>query len=244
MVWSRETGISDTVDLARLNAPVDHWVLDPLGNAWVVSGNSLQMVEKNGKLGTSFTLPTEVADLAWDTRGFVLCYRCPEPYLERRDMKTGSVVWAAGSKPAKGSHFSQTRHHVAIREDGKILLSSGDGLHLEVLDPANGSSLEIIPFKFEGKPAPQLALGEGNRGALAWWLNANTALLAVPASQLAAGSVQGAYQGLLLAKLDLAKREMVLISTGSDERSALVGIQEDKAVLELPDGGLTFIPIP
>jgi hypothetical protein len=239
LVWSKETGISDMVDLARLNAKADHWVLDPLGNAWVVAGTSLQKVEKNGKLGTSFTLPTEVADLAWDTRGFLLCFQSREPYLERRDMKTGSVVWTFGPKPPKGSHFPQIRHHVAIQEDGKILLNSGDDLHLIVLEPASGSTLDVIPFKINGQPSPQLNLGEGNRGALAWWLNTNTALAAVPASQLG-----GAFQGLVLAKLDLTKREMALIPTGSDEKATLLGIQDDKAVLELPGGGLTFFPIP
>lgn len=240
-VWSRDTGVTDTLDLSRLSAAAEKWVLDPSGNAWVVAGATLQMVDKGGKPGPAIALPTEVSDLAWDARGFVLCYRTREPYLERRDLKTGAVLWTYGPRPAKGNVFPPERNHVVITEDGRVFLSSGAGFQLEELDVNKGVRLETVTFTRNGAPSPTLALvGDGGRGALAWWLNANVALTVVPASQLPPGE----FQGLVLAKLDLAGRTLTLTPTGADEKAALVGIVENSYVLRGPAGGLTFLPIP
>ena len=88
-VWSREGGITQDLDLARLEGPAEKWVMDPSGNAWVVSGTTLQRVDRNGRLGPSHSLPAEVADLAWDARSFVLCYRTAEPYLDALEAYLG-----------------------------------------------------------------------------------------------------------------------------------------------------------
>jgi len=240
VTWTQDSGIMNELDLSRFTGAAEKWVLDPLGNAWVVAGTTLQLVDRNGKLGTSFTLPAEIADLAWDTRSFILCYRTREPYLERRDMKTGSVMWSYGTKPAKGTFFPRNWHHVAVREDGSVLLTASDGFQLERIDLAKGARLEFIPFTLNGQPAPTLNLADGDQGSLAWWMNNETALLAVPASQLPPGDLKG----LVLARLNLAKREMTLVPTGADEKAVLVGIQESNAVLRGPAGGLTFFPIP
>jgi hypothetical protein len=240
-IWTRDGGEMGDVDLARLSAAPERWVLDPSGNAWVVSGTTLQFVAKNGKLGPSHSLPAEVADLAWDTTGFVLVYRTPAPLVERRDMKGGGLLWTWGTRPPKGTFYPSIRHHVAIREDGTVLVASGETLGLTVLDGAKGTPIATLAFNLDGKPAPALNLGTGNRGPMAWWLDRNTALLAVPASQLPPG---GTAQGLLLAKLDLASHNLSLFPTGCDEKATFVGIQEENAVLEKPEGGLVFVPIP
>lgn len=239
-VWSRDSGLTDELDMSRLSGPAEKWVLDPSGNAWVITGTTLQRVERNGKLGPSHSLPAEVADLAWDARSFVLCYRTAEPYLERRDLKGGSVIWTYGVKPSKGGLASRARHHVAVREDGTVLLSSGESFRLEILDIEKGVKTGTVYFTLKGQPAPLLGVGDGDRGALAWWMNTSVALMAVPASQLPAGE----FKGLVLARLDLGTRDLVLVPTGADERSALVGILEGSAVLRGPSGGLTFFPIP
>lgn len=238
--WGRDTGITQEVYLTRMSLPAEKWVLDPMGNAWVVAGTTLQFVDKTGKLGTSYNLPAEVVDLAWDTRSFLLCYRTKEPYLERRDMKNGSVMWSFGTKPPKGGAFIPALHHVAIREDGLALLSSGDKIDLVVLDITKGTRLDTLTFTLNGQPAPRLNLGDGNRGALAWWMNNNVALMAIPSSQCPPGE----YKGLVLAKLDLTKGGLTLIPTPFDDHAALVGILDNSAVLRSPSGGLTFFPIP
>jgi len=184
VVWSRDGGSGEEVDLGKLATPPDRWLLDPTGSAWVVCGASLARVAKGGKVGPVFTLPAEVGDLAWDARSFVLCYRTRQAYLERRDLMTGALLWTYGPKPPKGETAPEIRHHVAISEDGKVYLNSGNGFQLQVLDSAKGTLLAVLPFTFKGEPAP--ALGDGDRGALAWWMNNNCALLAVPATQLPA----------------------------------------------------------
>lgn len=238
--WTRDNGISGDVSLAKLGAPADKWLLDPSGNAWVVSGTTLVLVSaQTGKLGVSFALPAEVADLAWDVRSFVLCYKTREPYLERRDLKTGALLWSYGTKPAKGAACPQVLHHVAVSENGKIYLNSGTDFKLLVLDANTGAPAGTIPFTVKGEPPPALTLGEGDRGAMAWWLNRNTALMAVKASQLGAG-----FKGLVLARLDLATRELTLIPTAADEKATLAGILDDSAVLRIAPAGLGFVPLP
>jgi hypothetical protein len=182
-----------------------------------------------------------VGDLAWDARSFLLCYRTKEPYLERRDLKTGVLMWAYGTKPAKGGSIPQVRHHVVMKEDGTVLLGSGDSLQLEVLDVNKGTRTETLTFTFNGKPAPALTLGEGERGGMAWWLNRNVALAAVPSSQLPPG---GELHGLVLARMDLTSHVVTFIPTGADETAGLVGILEDSAVVRGSAGGLVFVPIP
>ena len=240
LVWSRETGVSDLLDLSRLRGQPDKWVLDPAGNAWVVAGTNLQRVDRDGRLGPGFTLPAEVADLAWDARSFLLCFRSREAYLERRDLNTGSLIWAAGPRPAKDEGETADRHHVAIPEDGRILLSTGDGFQLMVLDPAKGDWRETVNFKLKGERPPALVLGGGGRGALAWWLDHNVAVAAIPAAQLPGRGLTG----MVLAKMDLGSHELTLLPTDADARSLLVGVLDGSAVLRLPQGGLGFFPIP
>jgi len=239
-VWSRETGVSDTLDLSRLRGLPDKWVLDPAGNAWVVTGTTLQRVAPDGRIGPTFALPAEVADLAWDARSFLLCFRGKEAYLERRDLNTGALLWSAGPRPAKDENDPLDRHHVTIPEDGRILLSTGDGLNLLVLEPAKGEWQETITFKLKGERPPTLALGGAGRGALAWWLDHNVAVAAIPAAQLPGRGLTG----LVLARMDLGTHELTLLSTDADERSMLVGILDGSAVLRRPQGGLAFFPIP
>ncbi len=239
-VWSRDMGTTDLLPVAKLDGPPEKWVMDPAGDAWVVSATTLERLEKSGKVGTSHSLPAEVADLAWDARSFVLCYRTREPYLERRDLKGGSVMWTYGVKPSKGGLAAQVRHRIAIREDGKILLTSGESLKLDVIDIEKGTLAGTEDFALKGKPLPLLALADGDRGGLAWWMNNNVALMAVPAYQLGPGEAKG----LMLARLDLGTHELRFLPTGADEKAILVGILESSAVLRGPAGGLTFVPIP
>jgi len=239
-VWSRDAGTSDMLPLSRLDVPPEMWVLDPAGDAWIVTSTTLQRLEKTGKVGTTHSLPAEVADLAWDARSFVLSYRTREPYLERRDLKGGSVMWTYGVKPSKGGLATQVRHRVAIREDGKVLLTSGESLRLDVLDIEKGARIGTEDFTMKGKPLPLLALADGDRGGLAWWMNNNVALMAVPAYQLPPGEAKG----LMLARLDLATHDLQFLATGADAKAVLVGILENTAVLRGPAGGLTFVPIP
>ena len=241
LVWSRDTGVSDEINVEQTAGEPERWVMDVYGNVWVATGTTLQLVAKNGKINNNITLPAAVAELAWDAKSFILCYRTREPYLERRDLKNGSLMWSYGTKPAKGSTYLPIRHHVVMTEDGRVLLSSGASFTFLALDLNKGTLLDAIPFTLKGQPAPELNLGEGDRGALAWWMNNNIALAAVPASQLPNA---GDLKGLILAKLNLKTRELMLLATNADEKAALIGILDGNAALRKPAGGLAFYPIP
>ena len=79
-----------------------------------------------------------------------------------------------------------------------------------------------------------------DRGALVWWPNRNLALLAVSGTYFA----PGAFDGVVLVKLDLTTQVMTLIATGLEERATLAGIQGEDAVFLLPSGGMAFFPVP
>ena len=237
--WSREGGVLGQLDLSKASTAPEMWVVDSGGNAWCITGTTLQHYDKTGHAGSSSTLPAAVGDLSWDTRSFVLCYRSQELYLEKRELKTGSILWSYGVKPPKGEAFGQVLHHVVIQEDGQILVASGNSLDLLAIDGAKGKLVNRTSFSNAGVETPVLALSQQNRGALQWWLGTSFALAAVPASQ--APSLK--LEGLLLVKEDLAKHTATYLATGLSEDHALVGILENTIVFRSPAGGLAFITL-
>jgi hypothetical protein len=240
ITWSWEAGTLGELDAARARQLPEKWVLDAAGNAWTVQGASLQQLTRGGKPGTSLALPAEVGDLAWDATTFVLAYRTRELYLEKRDLKTGSLLWSYGTRPAESEGRAPALHHVAIKEDGQVIFSTGASLTVTSLDGAKGKLLGSTSFELDGGPAPQLALGNQDRGALAWWLGTNIAITAIPAAQLPGRNLEG----LVLAKLDFAQHKLTLISTGLSAGHALAGLREKVAVLRPPGAGLVFFELP
>lgn len=237
--WSWDGGVLGQLDLSKASFTPEKWVVDSRNNVWTVAGTVLQFIEKNGHAGSTQTLPAEVGDLAWDTRSFVLCYRTRELYLEKRDLKTGAVLWAYGVKPAKGAPFAQVLHHLAIKEDGQVLVSSGPSLTLSTFDGDKGKLLDTTSFTNGGAEVPPLALGRQDRGAILWGLGTTLALTAVPASQLPSLKLEG----LILVKLDLADRTATYVPTGLAEGHLLVGLLEKVVVFRAPNGGLAFISL-
>ncbi len=236
--WSRDAGDLGSVSLARLEGAPEKWVVDSYGNAWVVSGGVLFNIEaKTGKVLNREKLPGEVSDLAWDLKGFVLAYRGGEPFLEKREYRGGSVLWTYGSKPRKGGPaFS---HRVAVTDDGQVLVTSGANLTLTTLDGAKGKAMGQTAFSFNGIAAPDLILGEAERGPLVVWPGRNVALSAVGGRQVPEAKMSGA----LLAKLDLSQSSVEFLPTGLSEDHVLVGVQEGQAVFIKPGGGLVMVAL-
>lgn len=236
--WSREAGDLGSVSLARLEGAPEKWVVDSYGNAWVVSGGVLFNIEaRTGKVLNKEKLPGEVSDLAWDLKGFVLAYRGSEPYLEKREYRGGAVIWSYGSKPRKGgTAFS---HRVAVTDDGQVLVTSGANLTLTTLDGAKGKVVGQTVFSFNGIAAPDLILGEAERGPLVVWPGRNVALSAVGGRQVPEAKMSGA----LLAKLDLSQSSVEFLPTGLSEDHLLVGVQEGQAVFIKPGGGLITVAL-
>ncbi len=236
--WMREGGILGEVDVSRLDQAPEKWVLDFAFNAWVITGRNLTYVEKNGK---NFTvkLPYEVGDLAWDAHGFYLSYKTPEPYVEMRGYDSGSVVWYIRNRAMKEEPAPAVLHRLIVNEDKFLFIGSRNSLQLEQIDGTNGRLKGATAFAFNGGLTPNLTLGSQDRGAMAWWLNMNTAVSAVPASQLPALR-QG---GLFLAIENLANTTVEFVPTGLSEQHSFIGILEADAVFIAPGGGLVFVPV-
>lgn len=241
--WSKDFGITGSLNLSKLDVPPEKWVLDPFGNAWVVSGATLYQVAKNGKLGTTVKLPGEVADLGWDTKGFFLLYRGAETYLEKRDYTKASLLWSTGRKPKPSEEGSPSAmggaDRLVVAEDGNALVAGGSSLSLASFDGNKGTALGQTVFSMNNAPAPSLVLGGRERGALGWWLGKSVVMAAVPASQVP----KEKKAGMLLARLDLAGGSLEFLPTGVTEDHKLLGVLEAEAVFMKPTGGLVFVPI-
>lgn len=240
--WMKDLGHTGSLDISKLEATPEKWVLDPYGNAWIVSGPTLYRVDKNGKLGATLKLPGDVADLAWDTRGFILLYRGQETYLEKRDYNRGSLIWSAGKKPKgaeEGAPGAPLTQRMTISEDGNVLVASNGNLTLQSIDGAKGNPLGELRFNVAGGGAPRLVLDGKDRGALAWWLGHGVLFAAVPATQIPSEK----KSGLLLARMDLGAGTVEFLPTGVSEDHKLLGILESEALLEKPGGGLVLVSV-
>ena len=236
--WMKDGGILSEVDASKLDQPPEKWVLDFSSNAWVVTGRNLTYVDKKGK---NFTvkLPYDVGDLAWDAHGFYISYRTPEPYIEMRGYDSGSVVWYIRNRAMKDETSPVVLHRIAVNEDKTLFVASQNSLQLDQIDCTNGRLKGGTAFAFNGGLAPSLALGSQDRGPLAWWLNQNTAVAAVPASQVPALK----QKGLLLALENLTDAKVTFYPTGLSEQHAFLGMLEAEAVFTAPGGGLVFVPV-
>ncbi|MDE3244826.1 MAG: hypothetical protein KGN80_01975 [Acidobacteriota bacterium] len=241
--WSREFGVTGSLSLSKLEATPEKWVLDPFGNAWVVSGAVLYQVAKNGKPGASVRLPGEVVDLGWDTKGFFLLYRGPETYLEKRDYAKAGLIWSAGRKPKAQEEGAPSvaggADRLVVAEDDKVLVAGGSSLSLSTFDGNKGTHVGQVVFMLNNAAAPSLVLGGRERGAMGWWLGKSVVMAAVPASQVPTEK----KAGLLLARLDLAAGHLEFLPTGVTEDHKLLGLLDAEAVLMKPNGGLVFVPI-
>ncbi|MBI4913761.1 MAG: hypothetical protein HY823_13585 [Acidobacteria bacterium] len=236
VTWSRDLPLPP-VDLSRLDGAPEFWTLDSLGNAWVVSGNLLQYVEKNGRLGPRVRLPGSVSDLTWDVRGFVLSYRAPEPYVEKREYKGGGLLWSWGTRP-EGRDGGPALHRIELADNGDVLVTRGSSMTVDIVDGAKGRPSLQTAFSWKGAVAPDLNL-TGDRAPLASWLGKNVIFSAVPGRQ----APHAGMNGMLLARLDLGSRSLQFLPTGLGEDFSFVGIFEDQAVFLSPQGGLAFAAI-
>ncbi len=237
--WMRDGGIIGEVDVSKLEQPPEKWVVGFNSNAWVVSGRNLYHVLKNGTVFAT-KLPYEVGDLAWDTDNFYISYKCQEPYIEMRGYDSGSVIWYLNKKKTpKEEAAPQVLHRILVNENDSLLCGSRDSLQLETVNVTNGRSMGQTALTFGGAPAPTLTIQGTERGPMAWWLNKNTVVSVVPASQVP--SLRKV--GLLLAVENLAKATVEFQVTGLSEQHNFIGMIESEAIFIAPGGGLVNIPV-
>jgi hypothetical protein len=242
--WTRDGGSLGSLPLARLDEVPERWLLDPRNNAWVAHGAALTLFDKTGRSLANLKLPAEVGDVCWDPKGFVISFRSPEPYLEKRDFKTNALLWSFGAKPVKGEGPApQERRPILMDDAGNVLMADGRSLNLSVLDGSTGRKLSETSLKLpSGEPAPTLEGSVLEREPLALWLGKGVVFAAVKASQIPAAA-RGTLQGLALARLDLARSALEFLPTGLEETHVLVGVLDSDAVFANPKGGLMLVRV-
>lgn len=253
VTWDKGFGVMNTLSLAKLKDEPSMWLMDRYNNAWVVCGDTLTFMTKDGKVDRKEKLPAEVADLAWDSQtGFVLCYKTAEPYLEMRNMKDGSVMWSHGVKPRapkKGEEAPAARslYRVCMKSlpggDSQVLFTDGPGLDMTVLAGKNGDPLVRTALRLKGQPGPALDYEKVEPGALCLFFGKDVAYAAVDSTALPPAAAPG-LNGLLLARLDLVSSAITFLPTGFMPDHRFIGVVDGQAVFIKPGGGLAFVPAP
>lgn len=242
--WTRDGGSLGSLPLAKLDEVPERWLLDPRNNAWVAHGATITLFDKTGRNLTSLRLPAEVGDVCWDLKGFVISFRSPEPYLEKRDFKTKALVWSFGTKPTKSDGPTPLeRRPILMDEAGNVLMADGRSLNLAVIDGRTGRKLSETSLKLpSGEPAPTLEGSTLDREPMALWPGKGVVFAAVKASQIPAAT-RGTLQGLALARLDPAHATLEFLPTELDETHILVGVLDSDAVFANPKGGLMLVKV-
>ncbi len=239
VTWMQDAGVLSRVNISKAEMTPERWVVDD-DRIWIMAGNTMKQIGKNGKVERTTTLPAEVGDVDFlPPNGFVISYRTPLPFIERRDIKNGNEVWTFGKKPRKGEGTSKLLHRILRNGDMDVVLISGGDMTATLLKGKDGEVQGQSVFTYNGGVPPRLALGEKDRGPITWWWSKNIAFCAVPSSMLPSLN----QQGLLLARLDFAASTVEFLPAGVTEEFHLAGILENRAVLVAPNGGIVFAPV-
>lgn len=242
--WMQDGGLMQSLPLTKLDGVPTRWVMDPRNNVWVAHGLTLTQFDRSGNKITSAKLPAEVGDICWDTKGFVLSYRTPEPYLEKRDFK-GGVIWTFGAKYTKDEDTPAPRNlrPIVMNDAGHVLMADGNSLDLSILEGETGKKLaETRLVLSSGQPPLPLEGTAIERDSIALWAGKGVTFASIKATQIPS-LLRGSLQGRVLARLDLNKSQIEFLATGLDDGYQLVGILGSNAVFVNPAGGLVQVQI-
>ena len=244
---SRHTKAAPKTEPETCDAVPERWVLDTSNRIWVVCEERLVVIDRNGQMAATYPLPGPVEDLAADHDGLYLNYRTLKPYVEKRSLATGDVVWAYGDKTALREAAALpllvALNRMTLAGDGALYLAEGGGLAFTVLDPGKGPKAPGQSFfTLNGAVASRVNLGRTGRGPLLAWAGKDVLFSAFSAPQVR-GSGAPEAKGVVLARFDLAKGTLDWLPTGLPEGHRLVGLLDREAVFLNPEGGLSYAPI-
>lgn len=229
------------------DAKPERWVVDSYSRTWMTCDGRLVVLGKDGQVEDAFALPAPVEDLAVGREGILVLYRTAKPYLEKRDLRTGTVQWSYGDRNQLREAAEQPLlvplNRMALGTDGTIYLAEGASLALTVLDPTRGPKEPGQAFFTCQNAVPGRAtLGWKGRGPLLSWAGREVLFGVFVPSQVKACGAPPA-EGLMLGRFDLAKGSLEWLPTNLSEGHRLVGLLDTEAVFLAPGGGLAYAPI-
>lgn len=232
---------------ATCDATPERWVLDTANRIWVVCEERLVVIERDGQMGATYPLPGPVEDIAADHDGIYLNYRTIKPYLEKRSLKDGEVLWAYGDKgalrEAAALPLLVALNRMTLAGDGSLYLAEGGGLAFTVLDADRGPKAPGQSFfTYHDAVVARANLGRTGRGPILPWAGKDVLFSAFSGPQLK-GTGAPEAKGIILARFDLAKGTLDWVPTGLSEGHRLVGLLDHEAVFLNPEGGLSYAPI-
>ncbi len=225
----------------------ERWVVDPYNRIWMACEGQLVVLGKDGKTELVLPLATTVEDMAVLRDGVLLLYRTLKPVLEKRDLRTGDVLWTFGdrvqTREASAQPLRVPLNRMALGLDGTIYIAEGASLAFTVLDPAKGPKEPGQSFfTCQGAMPARPVLGRVGRGPLLAWPGRDVIFGAFASSQVrSCGAPES--KGLLLARFNLGNGTLDWLPTAVGEGHRLVGLLETEAVFLAPEGGLVFAPI-
>lgn len=225
----------------------DRWVIDSYSRTWMVCDGRLLVFSKDGLIESAMALPALVEDMAVGREGILILYRTPKPVIEKRDLKTGAVLWTYGDKTQVKEATAQPllvpMNRMALGVDGTVYIAEGASMAFTVLDPVKGSK-DPGQYFFTCQDAilTRAVLGHAGRGPVLSWAGKDVIFGVFAPSQVrSCGAPES--KGLLLARYDLAKGTLDWLPTPLAEGHRLVGLLDTEAVFLTPNGGLAYAPI-
>jgi hypothetical protein len=225
----------------------ERWVLDSYNRIWMVYEGQLAILGKEGVPVNVHSVPAPVEDMAVVRDGVLLLYRTLKPYLEKRDLKTGAILWIFGDKTqAKDAAAEPLRvplNRMALGADDAIYIAEGASMAFTVLDPGKGpKEAGQVFFTSRDAASSRAVLGPVGRGPMLSWAGKDVIFGVFTSKQVrSCGAPES--KGLLLARFDLVKGSLEWLPTILDPGHRLVGLLDAEAVFVAPDGGLAYAPI-
>ncbi len=225
----------------------ERWVLDSYNRVWMVCEGRMAVLGKEGVPENILALPAPVEDMAVARDGILLLYRTLKPYLEKRDLKTGAIIWTFGDKDQAKDVATQPlrvpMNRMALGTDDTIYIAEGASMAFTVLDPVKGpKDPGQLFFTCQEAVPTRAVLGPVGRGPMLSWAGKEVLFgVFTPKQVRSCGAPES--KGLLLARFDLAKGAMEWLPTTLSEGHRLVGLLDTEAVFLAPDGGLAYTSI-
>lgn len=229
------------------DAVPERWVIDSYSRTWMACDGRLVILNKDGQIENALAIPAAIEDMAVGREGILVLYRTVKPYLEKRDLRTGAVLWSYGdrsqAKDAATQPLLVPLNRMALGTDGTVYLAEGASLAFTVLDPVRGPKEPGQTFFTCHDALPGRALlGSLGRGPMLSWAGKDVIFSVFTPSQIkSCGAPES--KGLVLARFDLLSGSLEWIPTSLPEGNRLVGLLDHEAVFLAPGGGLAYAPI-